>query len=266
MFQCYLCMELIRTARDLKSHFNNLHERREGFSERSFPCPECARLGQINCATIKGRKAWKEHIDQYHDGGVTKQSAVWFRVPEHRCLVCLKGNNTLDSLDHHLKLAHTELFANPFQCPACVRQGKQDLENFENQAACASHAYADHRGLVLSPNSGVNVLDGSPELKIPRCKEATCANLAWPESQLSSISTTTEGGVILPAFPKEAQAVIPRTKEPNDLQPTRNIEGSYKRTRDSLKRGQRASKNTKRYRVSAPAMPIDPALLDQSLE
>jgi transcription elongation factor Elf1 len=263
MFECYICSQLVRTAGGLKSHFSNLHERKEGFFERPFTCPECVKLGKTNCATMSSRKAWQDHIDQYHDGGAKRPQLAEFRPPEYRCLVCLQQYSTRENLSHHLKLAHTELFTVPFQCPACVRQGKQDTEIFDSQVAWTYHTWRYHRDVILSSTSDVDSPESS-KIGMSECEDLACVSLEGRNSQLPNISTTPEDELTWSGVVNIVPDVVSGTDKLDGLQntPLRRMRGSCKRKRDSLKEDQAESRNKRCGRVSAVTIPIDPALLD----
>ena len=149
MYQCFLFLEFIRTARGLKSHFHNLHERREHFFANPFQCPECIRTGYGGAPEIIGRKAWQDHNDQYHNGGA-KEELLDIAVQllktylHYPCLVCLKYYYSRETLAHHLEHNHGELFKKPFQCPECIRQGDRDAETFNNKHTWTLHVLQEH--------------------------------------------------------------------------------------------------------------------------
>ena len=68
-YQCFICLDLIRSARGLRMYYYHIHERR-GFFADAFQCPECIRTGQQDVPVIMGREAWKEHVDKCHNAGV----------------------------------------------------------------------------------------------------------------------------------------------------------------------------------------------------
>jgi hypothetical protein len=144
LYQCFICQDTIRTAGGLKSHIWNLHERREGYFNKAFSCPECIRAGNIDPPSITGRKAWQEHIDQCHNRGAKehkpdesiKSSDTTSHYP---CLICGHCYHARSYLQEHLYLAHKKLFKEtPLQCPQCVRQ-------FENINAWMHHTIREHQ-------------------------------------------------------------------------------------------------------------------------
>jgi hypothetical protein len=148
VFQCYICLEETRTAGGLKSHFCNLHER-ENFFTNPFPCPECVRAGHTDAPKIRGRKAWQEHIEQCHNGGAKEKPLdTSAQSPEtllhYPCLICLRCHNSRGLLASHLDHAHGELFKKPFQCPECERNGDGDGESFNHKSAWALHVAREH--------------------------------------------------------------------------------------------------------------------------
>lgn len=160
MYQCLLCLEMVRTARGLKSHFYSLHERRESFFANPFRCPECIRAGQDDAPEIMGRKAWQEHNDQHHDGGAKKEPLATGlqspqRHPRYPYLICLNCYHMRDTLARHLDRGRGELFQTPFRCPKCAREHGRDTELFENKHTWILHVLQEHP--ADGTNSGTNL-------------------------------------------------------------------------------------------------------------
>lgn len=167
LYQCYICQDTIRTAGGLKSHFSNLHERREGYFEKAFSCPECLRAGNIDPPSIIGRKAWQEHIDQCHNGGAKEhkpdESVESSDTTSHYpCLICGRCYHARSYLQEHLYLAHKKLFKQtPLQCPRCVRQ-------LDNINAWMHHTIREHqmdgseRSCAIRSHNSQTVIPTSP--------------------------------------------------------------------------------------------------------
>jgi hypothetical protein len=144
VYQCFICQDTIRTAQGLKSHFSNLHERREGYFAKSFSCPECIRTGNVDPPIIIGRKAWQEHIGQCHDGAAKEHKPEELvespdTISHYPCLVCGRCYHGRSYLQEHLKLSHEGLIKKTsLQFPQCIRE-------FNNTNAWIHHTIREHK-------------------------------------------------------------------------------------------------------------------------
>jgi hypothetical protein len=82
-----------------------------------FLCPECICTGNIDPPIITGRKAWQEHVNEYHDGAAKEYKLeelvkLLDIILHYPCLLCGYCYYRRSYLQEYLKLAYKELIKN----------------------------------------------------------------------------------------------------------------------------------------------------------
>lgn len=197
-YQCFICQDTVRTSQGLKSHFSNLHERREGYFAKPFSCPECIRTGNIDPPIIQGRKAWQAHIDDCHDGAAKEYKPEELTessnsISHYPCLVCGRCYHERSYLQEHLKLAHKELIRkNHLKCPQCERQLTninawihhtiREHQMCESMRSCTVGSGGNETPIATDPTYGGETIGEESSLKIfLRYEEDPNATLIYPD-------------------------------------------------------------------------------------
>lgn len=204
LYQCFICQEVTRTPGGLKSHFWNLHEKREGYFEKPFSCPECVRGGTIDSPSIVGRKAWQEHVDKCHNGGAKEhkpdeRTEALDTTSHYPCLICGHCYHGRAVLQEHLYLKHREVFEKqPFQCSQCIRQ-------LDNINAWIHHTVREHQRSESSKACTIGSHDKRVSVSAVPISERRHMDQI---KQLDEDSATAEIGLIYEARPGQGEDVI----------------------------------------------------------
>ena len=211
VYQCFICLDFIRTARGLKSHYHHVHEQRERCFANPFPCPECVRLGQTDPPGVIGRKAWQDHVEQYHNGGAKEvEFGGAMQSPtvdgHYCCLICLNYYNTRDGLGKHMAKDHTAFFEMPFKCPECVRQGNADTDLFLKKRNWLDHVRKRHPAHPSASCLDSALLDGLPtppvtpkdDMEMASVETGLYRQMCGSSDASPSSCDTTSGGLATP--------------------------------------------------------------------
>jgi hypothetical protein len=134
----------------LTQHTIQVHVRKGTF-ESPFCCPECRRLGMKDAWIEGGPSAWSNHVERIHG----KKHAP--NLPSHpqsaaewtKCLICERLLTTGSGSKTHFRLTHVnkgQFEGQPFPCPECIRQGREEVERIKDLDAWDDHVERVHGG------------------------------------------------------------------------------------------------------------------------
>lgn len=152
--RCLLGCGVYCRRSELTKHYKKIHVK-NGTFKQPFWCPECRRLGMEDSWISGGESAWSNHVETVHD----KIHAPYFpsySTPAEdpsRCLICSSSFLPGRGLTRHFRLIHVRkegMFEQPFPCPECRRQGKEDTW-IDGLSAWPGHVASVH-GEVQAPD------------------------------------------------------------------------------------------------------------------
>lgn len=112
--------------------------------KRPFTCPECKHLGWGECTIKANPGAWSNHIERKH-GKLHTPNLQSGTVRQAYCLLC-EDYFTERGFVQHLNSRHpASKFCQPFQCPECRRQDKDD-STITDRDAWIAHVREAHEG------------------------------------------------------------------------------------------------------------------------